>query len=172
MRNTLITVFFCMALPLCAENILKNADWKSQSSAGLPLQWQLRGSADGVKIDGDSITLGKNDQDIWLIQYLPENTPGGTKYEFSYTASGKGVFRPYVEWQYISEGKKKWRSSGAKLRELKIAPEKKKIIFTLAENALKPYAVINVPKGNLVTLKDLQLVPFKEALLINADFAV
>ncbi|MBQ4329438.1 MAG: carbohydrate binding domain-containing protein [Lentisphaeria bacterium] len=172
MRNTLTVLALCTAFTLSAGNILQNADWQKKSSANLPLQWQLRGSADGVKIEGDSITLGKNDQDIWLIQYLPDNTVKGKKYELSYTASGKGVFRPYVEWQYISEGKKKWRSSGAKLRNLTDVPETEKIVFTLADNSLRPYAVINVPKGNLVTLKNLKLVPFTEPLLLNADFAL
>ncbi len=172
MRNIFTLFAFCITFTLYAENILQNADWQKKSSAALPLQWQLRGSADGVKIEGNTITLGKKDQDIWLIQYLDENTTKGKKYELSYSASGEGVFRPYVEWQYIAEGKKKWRSSGAKLRKLNSDFKTEKIIFTLAEDSLRPYAVINVPKGNLVTLKNLKLVPYTEPLLSNADFSL
>ena len=172
MKKIFTLLLFSATLTLTAENLLKNSDWSSRSSAGLPLQWRLRGSADGVVIAGDnSITLGKENEDIWLIQYLPEDMPRGKKYEFSYTVSGQGKFRPYIEWQYIAEGKKKLRSSGAKLLNLTSAEQKLKVIFELPENSLRPYAVINVPKGSKVTIRDLKLVPHIQPLLSNADFS-
>ena len=64
MRNIFTLFAFCITFTLYAENILQNADWQKKSSAALPLQWQLRGSADGVNIEGNTITLGKKDQDI------------------------------------------------------------------------------------------------------------
>ena len=88
MRNMLTVLALCTAFTLSAGNILQNADWQKKSSANLPLQWQLRGSADGVKIEGDSITIGKNDQDIWLIQYLPDQKT------LSSAAVSTGLFFP------------------------------------------------------------------------------
>ncbi|MBO7329904.1 MAG: carbohydrate binding domain-containing protein [Lentisphaeria bacterium] len=172
MRNLLILlIIFSGLFVFAAENVLENADFKSRSSAGLPFKWQIRGGADGIRFSDNNIIIGKANEDMWLIQYLPENIEKGKKYEFSCTVSGKGKFRPYVEWQYLADGNKKFRSSGAKLRDLSAGAKKWKVVFTLASNALRPYAVINVPKGNEVTVSDLKLVPFVEPLLINADFS-
>ena len=172
MRNILILLaVLCGSSVFAVDNILGNADFRSRSSADLPFKWHIRGGADGICFNGDFITVGKANEDMWLIQYLPENIEKGKKYEFSCVVSGKGQFRPYVEWQYLVDGNKKMRSSGAKLRDLSGEAKKWKVVFTLAENALRPYAVINVPKGNEVTISDLKLVPFVEPLLLNADFS-
>ena len=172
MRKFIISLIAGAALlSAAAENLLQNANFQERSSAGLPLKWQVRGKADGLSFNDGAITLGKADEDMWLIQYLPENTPRGKKYEYSCVVSGKGKFRPYVEWVYLDNGNKKWRSSGAKLRDLSSEAKPLKILFTLPENATVAYAVINVPKGSEVTLRDLQLIPFVEPLLRNSDFS-
>ncbi|MBE6359372.1 MAG: hypothetical protein E7057_09050 [Lentisphaerae bacterium] len=166
---TLLALFSAVLLG-AAENLIKNADFKNVSSAGLPLQWQVRGNADGIRPFDGGVTLGKEDQDIWLIQYMPKDIARDTAYEYSFTVTGKGKFRPYAEWSYIADGKKQLRSTGARFRNLSSTPENIKIRFTLPANAQNCYVVLNVTKGNEVTIKDLKMVKYIEPLLANADF--
>lgn len=164
-----LSVFAAVAL-CAAENFIKNADFKELGLSGLPKIWMVRGNADGVRPFDGGVTIGKEDQDIWLIQYLPKDMPRDTMYEYSFTVTGKGKFRPYVEWSYIKDGKKTLMSSGARLRELSDKPQNMKIRFKLPANANNPYVVLVVYKGDEVTIKDLKLTTYVEPLLANADF--
>ena len=57
MRKFFLPIAFFAALILgAADNFIKNADFKSLGSSGLPLQWQVRGNADGIRpFDGGAL---------------------------------------------------------------------------------------------------------------------
>ena len=172
MRKFFLPIAFFAALILgAADNFIKNADFKSLGSSGLPLQWQVRGNADGIRPFDGGVTIGKADQVMWLIQYMPNDIARGKTYEYTMTVSGKGSFRPYAEWSYIDGGVKKLRSTGARLRKLSDQPQKIKIRFTLPENARNCYVVINVPKGSEASVRDLKMELYNQPLLENADFS-
>lgn len=172
MRKLFLIMSLLSAVLLsAAENFIKNADFKSLTSAGLPLQWLVRGNADGIRAFDGGVTLGKENQDIWLIQYLPNDLPRGESYEYVMSVTGKGQFRPYCEWSYLDAGVKKLRSTGARFRKLSDNEQTVVIRFSLPDNAQKPYVVINVPKGNQVSIKNLKLVKYIQPLLENASFS-
>lgn len=159
------------AFTVAAENMVKNADFSSRTSAGLPHYWLVRGKADGFRPADGAMTMGKADEVIWLIQYLPEDLERGKEYEFSFTVSGRGQYRAYAEWSYFQDGKKHLRSTGGGLRNTPADNTPVRIVFTLPDNAQRPYIVFQAPKGSEVTFRDVKFTPYIRPLVANADFA-
>lgn len=121
-------VFIVLAVLLLAnlpcfggENLLKNADFEKVSKVGLPLYWEIRPFNKKLFSFKDKIarmeTKGSVSK-INLIQYGIQFIPG-KDYTVSFRVKSpkESMFRAYVEWTYLKNGKLKYRAVNAKFQK-------------------------------------------------------
>ncbi|MBE6399118.1 MAG: hypothetical protein E7041_03130 [Lentisphaerae bacterium] len=116
-----IMLFVGMVFPAAAQNLLKNPAFVNKLA-----HWTVRGGKADAK---DGVLILRGGRKMFVVHYKLPLSAG--KYRASYQVSGSGQYRAYCEWNGNVNGKKFYRSSGAKVINAPGKKERRTFEFTL-----------------------------------------
>lgn len=160
-----------MSFPVAAQNLLKNPAFANKLA-----HWTVRGGKAEAK---DGVLILRGGKKMFVVHYKLPLVAG--KYRASYQVSGQGQYRAYCEWNGVVNGKRFYRSSGAKVMDAPESKTRRNFEFTLTPADVakaKSFAFVIGYENGEVEISAPELVKVDEPaavsgseLLKNRNFA-